>query len=122
MKCLVKIDPLVDPGRKRSSVPPQTPWALEANNSAVLPPCARVVPEVLDATSVAASLVAWTDDPDAPQSFAIPGVSSLSASSAPDLYFPLKVHTVSLYDVLRLDLEPAYHSEVLRIEQHSPAC
>jgi hypothetical protein len=68
---------------------------VETDALAVLPSSASQAPEVRDATSVAASLVAWTGDPSA----MLP-VSMLNSPDPPDLYAPLELEN---FEVLHLD-------------------
>jgi hypothetical protein len=100
---LIEIEPLIAP--EANSVPPLASRTLETEILAVLPSGASTAPEVRDATSVAASQVAWTGDPDAMMS-----PYELACSNAPELYAPLELEEVEILHFDRDDL-PCFNDE-----------
>jgi hypothetical protein len=78
------LEPLTAPETK--SVPPLIFRALETVNPAMLSSSTPVAPEVRDATSVAASLIAWTGDPEASRPTAASQSYAFRALHLPVLY------------------------------------
>ena len=124
---LIDIEPLITPEPK--SVPPPSSGVLATVSNAVLPLDCPMAPKVQDATTMAASLSAWTGDPSPLAPILQPDVYDNevyydamlippSYSGPPDLDIPLELEIptapVEVFNVIR-DHYPCQHSSVYTI-------